>query len=81
MKFVKFSEKGSLKEKKKKKKYISLLLFFLPLNANMFASIKHNKKLLCDIYRLYTDQQSEYLRFEARFESGNLRKVFWVGIK
>lgn len=32
-----------------------------------------------DEQRIYTDQQSEYLRFEARFESGNLRKVFWKG--
>lgn len=30
------------------------------------------------IHRIYADYQSEYLQFEARFESGNLRKVFWV---
>ncbi|XP_042895363.1 cytosolic carboxypeptidase 1 isoform X2 [Parasteatoda tepidariorum] len=35
----------------------------------------HNK----DCKRIHCDQQSEYLQFESRFESGNLRKVFWKG--
>ncbi|KAG8197180.1 hypothetical protein JTE90_011338 [Oedothorax gibbosus] len=32
-----------------------------------------------DHQRIYFDQNSDHLQFEARFESGNLRKVIWKG--
>ncbi|GIY30058.1 hypothetical protein CDAR_445291 [Caerostris darwini] len=32
-----------------------------------------------DNQRIYSEKQLDHLHFEARFESGNLRKVFWKG--
>ncbi|KAF8764234.1 cytosolic carboxypeptidase 1-like isoform X3 [Argiope bruennichi] len=32
-----------------------------------------------DHHRIQSEKQYEHLQFEARFESGNLRKVFWKG--
>ncbi|XP_035218930.1 cytosolic carboxypeptidase 1-like, partial [Stegodyphus dumicola] len=46
------------------------------LNDNASTSAPLNNK---DEQRIYSEQQSDRLQFEARFESGNLRKAFWRG--